>query len=107
MHNTDAAVPISTGSASGTTRLQGNHNNAVKQGGALSVTSRVIWQSSVHNNEEEDLWKPRDNHRVTGNTRSVTHCITQADEQDVLSAAKGKVADLKRQLQTVELRKHY
>ena len=37
------------------------------------------------------------------NTRSATYCITQADEHDELSVAKGKVADLKRQLQTAEL----
>ena len=37
------------------------------------------------------------------NTSPVTNCITQADEQDTLSAAKGKVADLKRQLQIAEL----
>ena len=35
--------------------------------------------------------------------RPATNCITQADEHDVLSVAKGKVADLKRQLQTAEL----
>ena len=37
------------------------------------------------------------------NTRSATYCITQADKHDELSVAKGKVADLKRQLQTAEL----
>ena len=37
------------------------------------------------------------------NTRPPTDCITQANEHYVLSVAKGKVVDLKRQLQTAEL----
>ena len=36
-------------------------------------------------------------------TRPATYCIPQEDEHDVLSVAKGKVADLKRQLQAAEL----
>ena len=59
MRNTDTAVSTTTSSTSGTPRQPQQHSQARR-------CFICIWRSSVHNNEEENLWKPKDNQRVTG-----------------------------------------
>ena len=101
MCNTDTAVPTTTSSTSGTPRQPQQHNQ-VRRCFICNQQGHLAKQCPQQRRGRpmEAQGQPEGNRK---NTRPVTHCITQADEQDTLSAAKGKVADLKRQLQTAEL----
>ena len=101
MRNTDTAVPTTTSSTSGTPR-QPQQRSQARRCFICNQQGHLAKQCPQQRRGKpmEAQGQPEGNRR---NTRPVTHCITQADEQDNLSAAKGKVADLKRQLQTAEL----